>query len=91
MAEALHGGQAARHQALASGNTPELLGVAFNRIYTLRDQLIHGGATWNGTVNRNQLRDCVKLMSQLVPLVITVMMDNPHALWGDACHPVVYT
>ncbi|MDF3918393.1 HEPN domain-containing protein [Salinicola salarius] len=77
------------HQALASGNTPELLGVVFNRIYTLRNQLIHGGATWNGAVNRDQLRDCVKLMSQLVPLVITVMMDNPHALWGDACYPVV--
>jgi hypothetical protein len=36
-------GKRRAHQALASGNTPELLGVVFNRIYTLRNQLIHGG------------------------------------------------
>jgi hypothetical protein len=44
--------------ALVSGNTPVLLSVVFNRLYTLRNQLIHGGATWNGNVNRDQLRDC---------------------------------
>ncbi len=45
------GGKRAAQQALASDNTPTLLGVLFNRLYTLRNQLIHGGATWNGSVN----------------------------------------
>lgn len=82
------GKKTAQH-ALASGNTPTLLGVAFNRIYTLRNQLLHGGATWGGAVNREQLRDCTKLLGKLVPLVIELMMEHPDALWGDACYPVV--
>ena len=75
--------------ALVSGNTPVLLSVVFNRLYTLRNQLIHGGATWNGNVNRDQLRDCTRLLGKLVPVIIALMMDNPSALWGDAVYPVV--
>lgn len=75
--------------ALASANTPALLSVMFNRLYTLRNQLIHGGATWDGKVNRDQLRDCTRLLGKLVPLIIALMMDNPNALWGDAVYPVV--
>ena len=82
-------GKRAAQQALASGNTPALLGVLFNRLYTLRNQLIHGGATWNGSVNRDQLRDCTSLLSKLVPLIIELMMDSADTLWGDACYPVV--
>ena len=75
--------------ALANRNTPAVLGVMFNRIYTLRNQLIHGGATWNGRVNRDQLRDCCSLLGKLVPLIIQIMLDNPDTLWGDANYPVV--
>lgn len=82
-------GKRAAQQALASGNTPMLLGVLFNRLYTLRNQLIHGGATWNGSVNREQLRDCTTLLGKLVPLIIELMMDSADTLWGDACYPVV--
>jgi len=83
------GGKRAAQQALASGNTPILLGVLFNRLYTLRNQLIHGGATWNGAINRGQLRDCTSLLGKLVPVIIALMMDSPDTLWGDACYPVV--
>lgn len=75
--------------ALASGNTPVLLSLMFNRLYTLRNQLFHGGATWDGKVNRDQLRDCTRLLGKLVPVIIALMMDNPNALWGDAVYPVV--
>lgn len=82
-------GKRAAHLALASSNTPALLGVLFNRLYTLRNQLIHGGATWNGSVNREQMRDCTSLLGKLVPLIIELMMDSADTLWGDACYPVV--
>ena len=75
--------------ALVSGNTPVLLSVVFNRLYTLRNQLIHGGATWNGNVNRDQLRDCTRLLGRLVPVIIVLMMDNQNAVWGDTVYPVV--
>lgn len=74
---------------LAQGNTPQLLGLVFQRIYTLRNQVMHGGATWNSQVNRAQLKDCVNLLSKLVPVVIDLMLSNPDTLWGDACYPVV--
>lgn len=75
--------------ALKSGRTPMLLGVVFNRIYTLRNQLMHGGATWDGATNRAQLKDCARLMEKLVPLIVETMMDNPQAEWGQAVYPVV--
>lgn len=82
-------GKRAAQLALAGGNTPVVLGIVFSRLYTLRNQLIHGGATWNGAVNRKQLRDCVSLLGKLVPLIIELMLDNPNTLWGDACYPVI--
>ena len=75
--------------ALTNGNTPMLLWLVFNRLYTLRNQLIHGGATWDGKVNRDQLRDCTRLLGRLVPVIIVLMMDNQNAVWGDTVYPVV--
>ena len=74
---------------LAKGNTPELLSLVLQRIYTLRNQLIHGGATWNSKVNRAQVQDCANLMGKLVPVIVDIMMSHPMAVWGDACYPVV--
>lgn len=75
--------------ALAQRDTAEVLAVLFNRIYTLRNQIMHGGATCDSSVNRSQLRDCSSLLGKLVPLIIELMLDNPDTLWGDACYPVV--
>jgi hypothetical protein len=75
--------------AVARGETDVVLSIVLSRIYTLRNQLMHGGATWNSKVNRDQLRDCVKLLGKLVPLIIQIMMDNPKALWGDPLYPVI--
>ena len=82
-------GKKTAQSALASNNSAAVLGVVFNRIYVLRNQLMHGGATWNSKVNRDQLRDCVNFLGKLVPLVIEIMLDNPDTLWGDASFPVV--
>lgn len=87
--ERLAQGKKMANQALASGNTPQLLGMVFNRLYTLRNQLMHGGATWNSSVNRKQLKDCANLLGKLVPVIIELMMVHPDTLWGDACYPVV--
>ena len=83
------GAKKAAKSALAARDTVTVLAVVLSRIYTLRNQLVHGGATWNGSVNREQMRDCVTLMGKLVPLVIEVMMDHPETLWGEGCYPVV--
>jgi hypothetical protein len=79
----------AAKSALGRQDTVTVLSIVLSRIYTLRNQLVHGGATWGGSVNREQLRDCTHLMARLVPLVIEVMMDHPGTLWGQGTYPVV--
>jgi hypothetical protein len=79
----------AAHLALGKQDTVTVLSIVLSRIYTLRNQLIHGGATWGSSVNREQLRDCTNFMAKLVTLTIEVMMDHPETLWGQACYPVV--
>ncbi|MEE4163897.1 MAG: hypothetical protein V2I25_15450 [Woeseiaceae bacterium] len=76
-------------RALGRMNTEKVLVVAFDRLYTLRNQLVHGGATWNSGVNRSQVNDGVRILGLLVPIVIHLMMENPRTLWGDASYPVV--
>jgi len=57
----------------------------------LRNQLLHGGATWNSRVNRDQIKEGTNLLGKLIPIVIHTMMSNPNLLWGDPCYPVVKT
>lgn len=75
--------------ALAHQESAKLTALVLQRLYTLRNQLIHGGATWNSSANREQLKDAVKFLSQLVPCIINIMMDNPNELWGKAFYPVI--
>lgn len=79
----------AAHVALGRQDTVTVLAIVLSRIYVLRNQLVHGGATWGSSVNREQLRDCTNFMAKLVPLVIEVMMDHPDTLWGQGTYPVV--
>ena len=69
--------------------TATVLAILLARLYTLRNQLMHGGATWRGSVNRDQIRDGTAILNDLVPLVIHLLMDNPDEDWGDPCYPVV--
>lgn len=84
---------AASHKAIAISmaqrNTTRILTVLFDRLYVLRNQLVHGGATWSGGVNRDQVRDGAAVLGSLLPLFIDIMMDNPHRDWGKPFYPVV--
>lgn len=76
-------------RALSAQQTGTVLGIVLSRIYTLRNQLVHGGATWGSGMNREQMRDCLRFMERLVPLVIDVLMDSPHEVWGPVAFPVI--
>ena len=79
----------AAQKALASQKTPIVLSIVFSRLYTLRNQIIHGGATWDGQVNRDQIRDGVHILDALVPNIIETMMNHPDEVWGDPIYPVI--
>jgi len=76
-------------QALMRQDTPFVLTTLFDRLYVLRNQLMHGGATWNSSVNRAQVRDGAAILAFLLPLFIDLMMDNADRPWGKAHYPVV--
>lgn len=81
--------KAAAHRALGRHDTATVLLVLLDRLYTLRNQLVHGGATWRSSVNRDQVRDAARIMARVVPAVIDVMMSSAGEVWGDPCYPVV--
>lgn len=87
--ERLAAGRRKANQMLQRSDVRGLLMLVLQRIYTLRNQLVHGGATWGGKVNREQVRDCTRLMARLVPVIIELMMDHPAANWGEVAYPVV--
>lgn len=76
-------------RALGNGDTNTVLQIVFHRLYTLRNQLVHGGATWNGEVNRDQVRDCATILGRFVPVIIATLMDHPSEDWGPVHYPVV--
>lgn len=75
--------------AIARQNTPKVLSIVFDRLYVLRNQLVHGGATWNSSVNRSQVRDGARILGHLLPVFIDLMMDHPDQDWGRPYYPVV--
>lgn len=79
----------AANKALADRNTPLVLSILFDRLYVLRNQLVHGGATWNSGANRNQVRDGAALLGCLLPVFVDLMMDNPGREWAMPNYPVV--
>lgn len=76
-------------KAVAAHDTPTILSVLFDRLYILRNQLIHGGATWCSSVNREQVRDGASILVNLVPTFLDIMMENPQHPWGMPFYPVV--
>ena len=75
--------------ALRDRDTRTILTTLFDRLYVLRNQLVHGGATWNSAVNRTQVGDGARIISFLLPIFIDLMMDNPEIVWGAPYYPVV--
>jgi hypothetical protein len=79
----------AAQNALTHKDTVTFTGILFDRLYILRNQLIHGGATWKSTVNRAQVRDGARILEQLVPAIIHILIENPAEEWGAPCFPPV--
>lgn len=78
------------HRAMADNDTDTILAVVFDRLYTLRNQVIHGGATHNSQVNRSQIKDSCAILSSLLPLLLQIMMENHSKMdWGKPYYPVV--
>lgn len=71
------------------GRADLVLSVVFDRLYVLRNQLVHGGATWNSRVNRAQVADGANLLLATVPLMIELMLEHPQSDFGVIMYPVL--
>lgn len=76
-------------QAIVDKEVDSVLFVVFDRLYTLRNQLVHGGATHGSSLNREQLSNGCLVLQALLPIIIKIVMDNPNQDWGQPFYPVV--
>ena len=76
---------------LDRGDAAGVLATLFDRLYVLRNQLVHGGATWNSSVNRRQVQDGARIMGFLVPAFVDLMMDKAERFDDPPYYPFVGT
>ncbi len=80
--------------ALLDHNMHAVLREVFGRLYVLRNQLFHGGATFATGWGRSQVRDGSRIMASLVPAILNIMQTdmrkNPNSdTWGAVAFPRV--
>lgn len=74
--------------ALKRKHTLVILNTVFDRLYILRNQLIHGASKWRSSANREQVIDGVRIMESLVPVFIDLMIEHAENIdWGKVHYP----
>ena len=74
---------------LTANNVAGLLEILLDRLYVLRNQLIHGGSTYKSKLNRKSVKDGSQILEMLIPVIIDIMMQHPGKDWGKLAYPVV--
>ncbi len=75
--------------AVLAGDTVKVHEIVFDRLYVLRNQLVHGGATCGSRVNREQLKQACFLLAEIVPVMIRLMAKILKTDWGEVMYPVM--
>lgn len=74
---------------LSRQNVSGLLTIVLDRLFVLRSQLLHGGATYQSKLNREQVYDGAQLLQALMPILLEVMLNAPNEDWGDIYYPAL--
>ncbi|MSR18483.1 MAG: hypothetical protein EXS00_04820 [Phycisphaerales bacterium] len=65
-----------------------ILDKVLDRIYFVRCQVMHGGATYGGRLNRNAVKRTSMMLGHIVPTCLQIMMDHGYTDdWGELCYP----
>lgn len=59
-----------------------ILSLLFQRLATLRNQIVHGGATWKSRYNRSSVENGLPIMAHLVPVFIRIIREHRKEDWG---------
>ncbi|NHB56483.1 HEPN domain-containing protein [Acinetobacter shaoyimingii] len=77
-------------QAFRNKDACDILLMIFDRLFTLRSQMIHGGVSYKSSMNRKQLEDGCRILSSLMPTFIQVLIENAEMMDVDKpYYPVV--
>lgn len=74
---------------MSANNVGGILEILLDRLYILRNQLIHGGATYKSKLNRKSVKDGSRILEMLIPITIEIILENPEEDWGKLLFPVV--
>lgn len=69
--------------------TGEIISTLFESLYVLRNQLMHGGATWRSSANRTQVKDGTEMLSFFLPIIVDLMMKSSPEDWEKPSYPLV--
>ena len=72
----------------SSNELSSILRRLFARLSVLRNQLMHGCATQDGSLNRRQVDAGSVILGPLVGVFLDIMVDNPQEKWGALAYPV---
>ena len=73
--------------------TETILCYIFQHLCILRNQLVHGYATWDCELKKKQLGDNTQIMHQILPIFIEIMLEIPEKewrQWGKIKYPRVF-
>jgi len=74
---------------ISANNVCGVLEILLDRLYILRNQLMHGGATYKSKLNRRSVKDGSRILEMLIPIIIEIILENPEEDWGKLLFPVV--
>ena len=76
------------NRALGQQQVTTLLSIVMEQLYVLRNQLVHGGATYRSGVNRQQVSEGKQVLMKLLPVFLSLMFDES-VDWGQIRYPLV--
>ena len=69
------------------GSVARLMNIVFSRLNVLRNQIAHGSSTYQGSLNRDQVKTGATFLHKVVPIFQRLFDDNPDADWGVPPYP----
>jgi hypothetical protein len=56
----------------------------------VRNQLVHGGSTYGGQLNRSAVRRASTMLDHLLTCFLQVLMEHGYVDdWGELCYPPI--
>lgn len=80
---------AARKRATYAVMQGETEVIVLSYLYVLRNQLVHGGATWGSWINRARVDDGVAIRGTRVRIVIDLLLHANPDIFDNMAYPVV--